>query len=217
MHRLMQSATALGRLTPRPRLEAVLAATLLHLEDDDFVLPLPESTCAAMLPALGFALDIPQPTHDTLHLATGAALALKEAGNKRVALAYTRTGTASRTEPSWAAALRYAAQARLPLIAVCLAPEQPARAGRPGDLTFATLHKLAAPLHLPVLTVDGADAVALYRVMQESVLRARQGGGPAVLWCVLPAPTDRSATADPLRRLTTYLAARGLAPKPSRR
>ena len=34
----------------------------------------------------------------------------------------------------------------------------------------------ALKLHLPVLSVDGTDAVAVYRVMQESILRGTHPG-----------------------------------------
>ena len=70
---------------------------------------------------------------------------------------------------------------------------------------FAKRHKL------PVLTVDGEDAVAVYRVMQESALRARQGGGPSVLWAVMTpkqSVATMPASIQPVARLRGYLAAR---------
>ena len=83
-------------------------------------------------------------------------------------------------------------------------------------LDFAAMSKLAKRLKLPVLTVDGEDAVAIYRVMQESVLRARQGGGPAVLWAVMT-PTRSLATmpasSQPIARLRSYLSARKISLK----
>jgi pyruvate dehydrogenase E1 component alpha subunit len=69
------------------------------------------------------------------------------------------------------------------------------------------MQRLAKKLHLPVFAVDGEDAVAVYRVMQESVLRARAGGGPAVFWAVL-SPQRPSRSDLPLARLRSYLAAR---------
>jgi len=52
--------------------------------------------------------------------------------------------------------------------------------------------------------------------MQESVLRARQGGGPAVLWAVMT-PTKSlaamPASSQPIARLRSYLSARKISLK----
>ena len=136
-------------------------------------------------------------------------------GELRVRLAY-KDSSASITylpadaEAGWQEALTYAATARLPLILV-IASVETLRAANLKSLTWPALSKLAKKLRLPVLTVDGADAVAVYRVMQESAHRARLGDGAAVIWCALPA--KNSAARDPLRNMKTYLAARNLLPR----
>ena len=81
-------------------------------------------------------------------------------------------------------------------------------------LSWQAVHRTAQKLQMPLLAADGEDAVAMYRVMQESVLRARSGGGPAILWAMLPGPRDiiRRAPADaPLNRLRRYLRSRKIA------
>jgi len=76
-------------------------------------------------------------------------------------------------------------------------------------LTWAAMVPFAKKLRLPILAVDGEDAVAVYRVMQESVIRARYGGGPAVLWTVTTPPgTALTRGRQPLARLERYLAVR---------
>lgn len=60
---------------------------------------------------------------------------------------------------------------------------------------------------VPVICVDGSDAVAVYRVAHESITRARGGGGPTIMECAAwpddPAP-------DPLTKLEQYLAGKKL-------
>lgn len=69
---------------------------------------------------------------------------------------------------------------------------------------------------LPVLTVEGDDAVAVYRVAQEAIRRARQGRGPALIECLTTAAASLSAPGvafspsdDPIARLESYLQQRG--------
>ena len=65
-----------------------------------------------------------------------------------------------------------------------------------------------------MLTVDGEDAVAVYRTAQEGILRARVGGGPAVLWAALATVAEakaRPASQRPVARLTRYMRARKIA------
>ena len=144
-------------------------------------------------------------------VAAAATMDLEQAGNTRLAVAVLDT---ARPEAGWAAMLTQAQQDRLPLIIVC--PERPARAGAarsgvssPAALTWAALTPVVRKLRFAVLIVDSADAVAMYRAMQESVLRARHGDGPALLWCLSP-PRTRGAHA-PAVRLERYMAARKIA------
>lgn len=60
---------------------------------------------------------------------------------------------------------------------------------------------------IPVMRVDAADSVAAYRVAFESVLRAREGGGPTIVEC---APWPAGPETDPLTRLEDYLTAKKL-------
>jgi TPP-dependent pyruvate/acetoin dehydrogenase alpha subunit len=74
---------------------------------------------------------------------------------------------------------------------------------------------LALRCHVPGIPVDANDAVALYRVAQESIGRARIGGGAALMECVpfvLKGTTAKSArTGDAIAGLENYLLQRKVA------
>ncbi len=221
---LMQRARAMTKApATAPRFEAILSATLMHIEPGDFVSPPPGAPSAALLAAERTAAPakskklasspaaIPLPAQQRLATAAGIAQGLKLATINRLALAYTDANAASaRTEQGWAEALTYAVRAQLPLLIVCADVTGGPRIANPKAISWPTMAKLAKSLQLPVLTVDGTDAVAVYRVMQESAHRARQGDGAAIIWCVLPPASDRSPANDPIRKLRHYLKARNI-------
>ena len=213
LYALMQRARALGKApASAPRFEAILGATLMHIGPGDFVSPPPNAPVATLLAAERTATGKKSapaaalPPTQRLATAAGVAQGLKLANPGRFAVIYTDAG---RPETGWQEALAYATTARLPLILVVAGIETP-RASNPKAITWPSLSKLAKKLRLPILTVDGTDAVAVYRVMQESAHRARLGDGAAVIWCALPAKT--SAATDPIRNMQTYLTARHLLP-----
>jgi pyruvate dehydrogenase E1 component alpha subunit len=199
--------------------EALLAATSIHLLPGDLLSASPADQTAASLapapkkPSTSGSLVAASSLHSRLALCAAAARGLQAAGTEGVVLAFAQAGVA---EPEWQAALEWAQRSQLPVLLVCADATAGARS-RAGNrrnpaLDFATLSRFAKRLKLPVLTVDGEDAVAVYRVMQESVLRARPGGGPAVVWAVLT-PLNRATpnlprSSQPIARLEKYLAAR---------
>jgi len=74
------------------------------------------------------------------------------------------------------------------------------------------------PQHqFPEIVVDGADVVAIFRVAQEAIRRARTGHGPSLIKCVMPdsavaQPEDGTpeSTRDPLAFMEHYLRGRNL-------
>ena len=66
---------------------------------------------------------------------------------------------------------------------------------------------------VPGIAVDAADAIAVYRVAQESLVRARMGGGAALIEGVRFEIEGESAgqAADPVETLAAYLRRRGVA------
>lgn len=191
--------------------EALLAATLIHLSAGDLVSGrADDATLRALAPksdAGDDAHDVPQSLR--IPLCAGAARGMQTAGTDRIAVAFTEAGA---PETGWADALRWAYRDRLPYLLIVAdngsrASKRTARNGPP--LLWPELTKMAHGLHLPHFPVDGEDAVAVYRVMQETSARARSGGGPSVIWAMLSA--ERLAPREqPLKRLDAYMAARGI-------
>jgi TPP-dependent pyruvate/acetoin dehydrogenase alpha subunit len=72
--------------------------------------------------------------------------------------------------------LGFAAEQVLPILFVVMPGTQSLRHGG--------VCALAHDSGVPGIAVDGDDAVAIYRVAQESIGRARIGGGAAVMECV---------------------------------
>jgi hypothetical protein len=61
------------------------------------------------------------------------------------------------------------------------------------------------------IDVDGHDAVAVFRVVSESIRRARNGRGPAVIHAHgATSPLSADTLGDPLSRFQAYLNAKGL-------
>jgi pyruvate dehydrogenase E1 component alpha subunit len=189
--------------------EALLAATTMQLLPGDLLLAEPgDRTAVALAPKPKSATPTPSTALPAPRLALAAAMAhgLQAAGAEGLVLAFTRAGA---TEPGWAAALDWAHSAKLPLLLACsdATGGKANRAAKEPRLDWLQMQRLAKKLRLPVFAVDGEDAVAVYRVMQESVMRARAGGGPAVFWAVL-SPQRPVRAHLPLARLQSYLAAR---------
>ncbi len=206
-----------------PSREALLAGTALQLKPGDLLLPEATDSIASSLapmPAgpseVAFPLvpELGKSSSSRLLLGAAMAAALRAAGTDRIVLSYGRAGA---PDSEWATALGWAQAHLLPFV-FAFADPRGAKAFRPstgegeGAPTWEAVESLARRLKMPILSVDGEDAVAVYRVMQESVIRARAGGGPAILWAMLPSGRDlaagRPADATPVARLQRYLRAR---------
>jgi hypothetical protein len=111
---------------------------------------------------------------DRLLCSAGMAMALKAASAKGVVVAC--AGAADLTPSEWKHFLTVAAEGALPLIAV-VTPD-----AKPVDIS-AVVKRMGVNT-IPVIPVDAADAVALYRVAQETLVRARADGGIAVIECI---------------------------------
>jgi TPP-dependent pyruvate/acetoin dehydrogenase alpha subunit len=145
---------------------------------------------------------------DRLRMAMGAALAFKTMGRANVVVAYVRHGEAS--NGLWRKVLPVASELELPVIFVVL-PERPGKkTKRPGA---NGLSARASECGVPGIPVDANDAVALYRVAQESIGRMRGGDGPVLVECVTyRLKHERKAlAADPLDQMRDFLMSRKVA------
>ena len=131
----------------------------------------------------------PGSTFERLLTAVGQAIALQSAGTGAVVMAYV---SQSDLKPREWIRIFAAARPDLPLILVAL-PGGKAKV----DLENA-VRTAAASAPIPVIPVDAGDAVALYRVTQESIGRARAEGGVAVIECV-------PLGVDPIKLMRTQL------------
>jgi len=190
--------------------EALLAATSIHLLPGDLLSASATDRTAGELspegkkPIANGSLIAASSLGSRLTVCAAAARGLQAAGADGLVLAYAQ------------AALEWAQQCQLPMLLAC-ADATGGHASRSNKrkepaIEFASIGRFATRVKLPVLTVDGEDAVAVYRVMQESALRARLGGGPAVIWAVMTplgaAAPKMSRSSQPIARLESYLAAR---------
>jgi TPP-dependent pyruvate/acetoin dehydrogenase alpha subunit len=113
----------------------------------------------------------------------------------------------------WRNALTYARAKSLPVVFVVL----PSKAERALPSTHP-ITSLALTCRVPGMPVDADDAVAIYRVAQESILHARIGGGPALIECVpfvvAGGIKRRSPAPDAISGLEQYILQRRVATRP---
>ena len=124
---------------------------------------------------------------DRLLCAVGAAMAVKRTKAGHIVMAYVNAGNLSK--PDWKRVVAAGGRSNLPLILVVTPTKSSTSPSAPG---------------IPVIPVDAGDAIALYRVAQESILRARSEGGMVVIDCV-------AMGADPVKILGRQLITKGIA------
>lgn len=131
---------------------------------------------------------------ERIGLALGAALSLKLLKRNNIVLAYLYQHELG--ESTWKKVLSTARELELPIIFVVL-PSPNKTASTP------IVCGKARSAGVPGIPVDLADAVALFRVIQESLGRTRGGDGPVVIEC-LTASRNRASN-DPLIRMKQFL------------
>ena len=184
MRRIYTLLTKCRAASPETKgLEATLVGTLMGLLPEDSLTILHAGSLGEVLfrdrapEVLDLALRDPKtPQFDApSHIAIAAGYALDRTLHQRpgVVLAFagdTRTLAAARPT------LSFSAMHRLPLVVVVQ-----------HDLTkLRDVHDLSHEIlgvGLPGMTVDGSDAMAVYRVTQEAMYRARHESGPTLIEC----------------------------------
>jgi pyruvate dehydrogenase E1 component alpha subunit len=162
----------------------------------------------------------PEAAHSTIHLvppaatvaarmnmAAGFAAALKAEQRTDVVLVLLRDGY--NDLGFWHEAATVAAAERLPIIFV--ATRKLKSAGGTGSTVF---RERASAYGIPGISVDGNDVIAVWRVTQESIHRARCGTGPTLIDSEMldtQAVSNGSVESwDSLRRMQRYLDKRQL-------
>jgi TPP-dependent pyruvate/acetoin dehydrogenase alpha subunit len=141
---------------------------------------------------------------DRLRMAVGAALSFKTLKRANVVVAYAREG--EMPNALWRKLLTLASRFELPIIFVVL----PGGSGGKKKRNDKPLTALASSCGVPGIPVDASDAVALYRVAQESLGRMRASDGPVLVECVaFPVKRKRGGAAvDPLVQMREFLLGR---------
>lgn len=140
-------------------------------------------------------------------LATGLALAHKSSKKSDLVLAI--SGGSLSESDELRATLEFAARNRLPIVYV-VSSDETANDSQGENEEVITM---AQSCGVTVITVDGSDAVAVYRVASESISRARKGIGPTLINCrFLPGRVEGNArrkssprSQDPLVHMESYM------------
>ncbi len=141
-----------------------------------------KSTTSKEVPAGSFRL-LPRSSTiaGQLNLAAGVALAYRQLGKPNVVVVLAEDGLAALG--FWHEAASLASRHRLPIVFMI---ENPAESSAHRVTEFASdedLRDRAEAYGFPGITVDGNDSVAVWRVTQESIHRARSGAGPTLVEC----------------------------------
>jgi TPP-dependent pyruvate/acetoin dehydrogenase alpha subunit len=148
-------------------------------------------------------LPILDDTADRLHLAMGAALGVASSRKGALAVAYVYPGDL--LLPRWKSIFRMISAHCAPMLLVAL--NGPSTTGT--SLKSGVLSHTSTACGVPGIPVDAADPVALYRVAQESMLRARAGGGPVLMECIpFQLGGQKPVPADPVITLQHFMLSR---------
>lgn len=187
--------TLLSARSARIKFPAVYAALLAEFSQHDRV-----TTDGP----LSFAsLAVGTPLEASADLATGLALGLAEHQPGSLVFAFLRQ---DRLVPDrFRRTLHLAAQHQLPILYILL----------PAPRSTFDWSARAILENVPCIPVDAHDAVALYRVAQETIQRARAQGGPSLI----DARQVKLVRGDsnPVARLEAHLRRKGLSPAAQRK
>ena len=156
------------------------------------------------------------PTATTASMAKGLSLARERKGQKTATLMFGTQPVG--TETFEAEAMAAAAAEKLPI--VFLVENSFDSRAETHVLPAASNSHEANSAYYPRITVDGADVVAVFRVAQEAIRRAREGHGPALIACMTSRANGavqdadkvakRHTAEDPLPFMEKYLRKRNL-------
>jgi TPP-dependent pyruvate/acetoin dehydrogenase alpha subunit len=157
-------------------------------------------------------------------IATGAALAAKLSGTGRVAVAFFGDGASN--QGSFHEAANVAAVWELPVVFVCENNLYAVSTPQARHTRLKDLSERAKAYGFPGVSVDGNDAVEVYKAAADAVRRARGGQGPTLLECKTykwmghyigdpgayrpPEEVERWKGKDPLPRFEAYLTGCGV-------
>jgi TPP-dependent pyruvate/acetoin dehydrogenase alpha subunit len=141
-----------------------------------------------------------QTVAEQMNIAAGYALAQKRSQRRKVVVVL--LPESSNALGYWHEAADVAVGERLPMIFVTTSRTPQIGMGN------NVARQRAEAYGMPGIAVDGGDVVAMWRVAQESIHRARAGAGPTLIDSHIPAAQEKGG--DPLDRMQHYLDKRKL-------
>jgi TPP-dependent pyruvate/acetoin dehydrogenase alpha subunit len=158
------------------------------------------------------------------NISAGVALAFKMQKKPHVVVAF--SGDDATVLNSWRESIQFAVGHKLPIVHVVQNDLGTEPAGPKLQTPRRDTGIPSSAFGIPTLVVDGTDVVAVYRVAQEAIRRAREGHGPALIECKSqrwvghsevgpPRPSSSShnqnpKSPDPLAFMEIYLRQRGV-------
>lgn len=123
------------------------------------------------------------PSHlaDNYPIGTGAALAFKIRGEKKVAAACTGDGGTSRGD--FHEGMNFAAVRKLPIVFICNNNQYAYSTPLQLQMAIKNIADRALAYNIPSKIVDGNNVVAVYTAAKEAYEIARNGGGPTFIEC----------------------------------
>ena len=152
--------------------------------------------------AKGFA-SASTASFDPFNLGTGLALAHRFEKRRSVVVALCADDTAPPDRQH--EAMKFAGIHRLPIVYVLKSASTFELGTAKRNSALEKLSFMARDCGFPAIIVDANDAVAVWRVAQESIHRARNGAGPTLIEC----ETQSSCGNDPLAQMEHYMKKRG--------
>jgi TPP-dependent pyruvate/acetoin dehydrogenase alpha subunit len=144
---------------------------------------------------------------DRLTLALGTALSVKASKRNNTVVAFAQRGEINKS--TWKRILTLAQKLELPVIFVVLPSET-----RRKKSSTPEVCGVARSVGIPGVPIDATDAVASYRVVQESMGRTRGGDGPVVIEClVYRLPEKKLDQRDPVLQMENLLLERKISNK----
>jgi len=189
--------------------EAVLAGALAHSRPNDCVITAQNHALVGMLRGHSLSSVLNQLTSDiarageaqSIHTSSGPLALIKGTEKARELVASGNAvlvfcGDDPEALAAQREALALAAKDKAPV--VCFVEVRPAALADKAEAR-GKRRKSSQP-QFPAIAVDGADVVAVFRVAQEAIRRARTGHGPSLIKCVMP-----DDGRDPLQFIEQYL------------
>lgn len=164
----------------------------------------PHSTAAQSAYAAFNVVPPTSPNAGSLDFAIGAAQAAIR--KKMAGIVVIFSSDESSSPDVWHEALAFAGDNQLPILFVRHNNLPSGLGSRDGQSKIEKTGIGTQKGGPPKITVDGADAVAVYRVATEAIAHARRGNRPTLIEC----GTEHSINCDPLFKMETYLARKGL-------